>query len=106
MMTIEVNKQEIIDKLEGGIILHNKWKLENPKCMNNTFAQFISVGEISMLYTLGIIDLETDLKYIDMAKGKFAKEILNMYNSKSPDEKLDDLIPLYDSLVKKEKEQK
>jgi hypothetical protein len=106
MMTIKVNKQEIIDKLEGDIILHNKWKLENPKCMNNTFAQFISVGKISMLYTLGIIDLETECKYIDMAKGKFAKEILDMYNSKKHDEKLDDLIPLYDSLIEKEKEQK
>lgn len=105
-MTIKVNKQEIIDKLESDIILRNKWKLENPKCMNNTFAQFISVGEIDMLNKLGIINEETEWKYINMAKGKFAEEILDMYNNKKPDEKLDDLIPLYDSLIEKEKEQK
>ena len=105
-MEIKVNKQEIIDKIESDIILRNKWKLENPKCMNNTFAQFISVGEIIMLCILGIIDAETERKYINMAKGKFAKEILNMYNSKKSDETLDDLIPLYNSLVEKEREQK
>ena len=103
MMEIKVNKQEIIGKIESDIILRNKWKLENPKCMNNTFAQFISVGEISMLNKLGIIDAETEWKYIDMAKGKFAKEILDMYNSKKSNEELDDLIPLYDSLIEKEK---
>ena len=97
-MKAVIDRQEIIDNLESNIIMRNKRKLENPKCPNNTYAQFITVGEISMLEKFGIIDESTSLKYIEMAKGRFAKEIIDMYNNKSSNENVDDLISFYNNI--------
>ena len=101
MMQIKATKNEIIERLEGDIILKNKHKLENPECLNNTFGQFILVGEISMLEKLGILDEDISWKYINMAKGMFAKDIVDMYNMKKSTEELNELIPLYDKLSSK-----
>ena len=97
-MILEINKKEIIDNLESDIILKLIHRNKEPKCVNNIYGQFINVGRIAMLEELGILDSETAKKYINMAKGKFSDDILKMYNSKEPEEELESLISLYDSL--------
>ena len=98
-MVLQINEKEIIENLEANILIKLIHKNKEPRCVNNTYGQFINVGRIAMLEELGIIDSENAKKYMNMAKGKFSDDILKMYNNTEDEGELESLISLYDSLI-------